>query len=312
MRETIAAALGEIRKAVTGKDEVILRMLTALLANGHILLDDLPGVGKTTLAVALSRTVGLRFRRIQFTPDTLPSDLTGFSLYDRESGAFLYRPGALDGINLALGDEINRASSRTQSALLEAMEERQVTVDGETHPLPDPFFVIATQNRAGTAGTQPLPFSQMDRFMVRLSLGYPDHEAQLAMIRARQEENPLDAIRPVMTREDLLALRQEVRAVTMKDAIPEYISRLSVASRAHDGLEIGISPRGVLALTRASQAAAWMEGRDYVTGADVQAVFHDVCDHRVLLSRQARMDGASARDVLQSLLDSVPNPDREA
>ena len=199
--------LSEIEKAVVGKRGVIEKILMALLAEGHILLDDVPGVGKTTLAVALSRALGLDFSRIQFTPDVLPSDIVGFSVYDRQSGEFVYRPGAVTNANLLLGDEINRTSSKTQSALLEAMEERQITVDGHTYPLPKPFIVIATQNNVGTAGTQLLPYAQMDRFLVRLSVGYPDRDAQIAMLRARQDENPLDRVHPVASREDVLRCR---------------------------------------------------------------------------------------------------------
>ena len=215
MRPEMEKVLSEIEKVIAGKRAVVEKLLTALLAEGHILLDDVPGVGKTTLAVALSKAVGLHFRRIQFTPDVLPSDLVGFSM--PVDGNFVYRPGALTDANLILGDEINRASSRTQSALLEAMEERQVTVDGITHPLPDPFLVIATQNSVGMAGTQPLPYAQMDRFLVRLSLGYPDYHAQMAILRDRHGANPMETVEPVLTRGELLALRKEVRAVT---AIP--------------------------------------------------------------------------------------------
>ena len=308
MRPQLENVLRETGKVIAGKRPVIEKILTALLAEGHILLDDVPGVGKTTLALALSRAVGLAFRRVQFTPDVLPSDLVGFSMYDRAGGDFVYRPGALNDVNLVLGDEINRASSKTQSALLEAMEERQVTVDGETRPLESPFMVIATENSVGTAGTQRLPYAQMDRFLVRLSLGYPDYEAQIAMLRDRQGSNPLDSVVRVMEKEELSALQREARAVTAKDAILDYITRLTMASREHEAVAIGISPRGALFLDRMAKARACLENRDYVTGGDVQAVFRDVCAHRILLKEDIRE--TTAEQVLDELLKKVENPDR--
>ena len=310
MRAEMARVTAEIRKAVVGKDRVIEKILAAMLADGHILLDDVPGVGKTTLALAVSRAVRLRYRRVQFTPDVMPSDIAGFSIYDRESGSFIFRPGVLQGTNLLLGDEINRTSSKTQSALLEAMEERQVTVDGNTYPLAEPFTVIATQNRVGTAGTQALPYAQMDRFLIRLTIGYPDHEAQMEMLRQRQAGNPLERVEPVLEAEDLLRMRREVRGVTVRDAVLDYISRLAIASRQDAGIETGISPRGILFLNRMAQARAWMDGRDYVTGSDVQAVFPDVCGHRIILSRAARAENRTSSDVLADLLKAVPVPDR--
>lgn len=308
MRPQLENVLREVEKAIVGKQDVIEKILTALLAEGHILLDDVPGVGKTTLAVALSRAVGLAFQRVQFTPDVLPSDLVGFSMYDKASGEFVYRPGALNAANLVLGDEINRASSKTQSALLEAMEERQVTVDGKTYPLKSPFLVIATENSVGTAGTQHLPYAQMDRFLVRLSLGYPDYEAQMAMLRDRQTINPLENVSCVMSAEELLAMQREARAVTVKDAILDYITRLTMASRAHEAVEVGVSPRGALFIDRMAKARAFLENRDYVTGGDVQAVFRDVCAHRVLLKQNAR--DYTVEQVLDELLKKVENPDR--
>ena len=308
MRPEMEKVVSEIEKVIAGKRDVIERILTALLADGHVLLDDVPGVGKTTLAVALSRAVGLTFRRVQFTPDVLPSDLVGFSMYDRGSGSLSYHPGALNGAHLVLGDEINRASSKTQSALLEAMEEYQVTVDGKTYPLEKPFLVIATQNSVGAAGTQLLPYAQVDRFLVRLSLGYPDYEAQMEMLRSRQGVNPADRVRCVVTREELLAMQDQVRQTVSRDAVLDYITRLTMASRSHDAVDVGVSPRGALFLDRMAKAHAWMDGRDYVTGGDVQAVFADVCAHRVLLKEQA--GAPAARDVLADLLKNVENPDR--
>ena len=302
--------LSEIEKAVVGKRGVIEKILMALLAEGHILLDDVPGVGKTTLAVALSRALGLDFSRIQFTPDVLPSDIVGFSVYDRQSGEFVYRPGAVTNANLLLGDEINRTSSKTQSALLEAMEERQITVDGHTYPLPKPFIVIATQNNVGTVGTQLLPYAQMDRFLVRLSVGYPDRDAQIAMLRARQDENPLDRVCQVASREDVLAMQTAVRAVSVSDAILDYITRLTMASREHPMLEVGVSPRGALCLCRMAKARAYLLGRDYVVSEDVQDVWQDVCAHRVAATPKARLSGVTGADILRDVLSSVESPDQ--
>ena len=217
MQSQLESVIREVEKVIAGKRPVIEKILMALLAEGHVLLDDVPGVGKTTLAVALSRAVGLAFQRVQFTPDVLPSDLVGFSMYDKASGDFVYRPGALSRANLVLGDEINRAASKTQSALLEAMEERQLTVDGKTYPLEAPFIVIATENSVGTAGTQFLPYAQLDRFLVRLSLGYPDYEAQMSLLRERQTGNPLDTVARVMEKDELISLQWEARNVTVKD-----------------------------------------------------------------------------------------------
>lgn len=309
MRLEMEEVVTEIEKVIAGKRDVITKILTALLADGHVLLDDVPGVGKTTLAVAISQAVGLAYKRVQFTPDVLPSDLVGFSMYDKQSGGFAYHPGALNDANLLLGDEINRASSKTQSALLEAMEERQATVDGVTHPLQKPFLVIATQNSVGAAGTQFLPYAQVDRFLVRLSLGYPDYAAQMEMLKNRQGVNPLDQVRRVMSRETLLAMQEEVRRTVSKEAILDYITRLTMASREHAAVEVGISPRGALFLDRMAKAHAWMDGRDYVTGNDVQAVFRDVCAHRVLLKESAEK---TVNDVLNDLLKTVENPDRHS
>ena len=309
MRPEMEKVLAETEKVIAGKRAVITKILTALLADGHVLLDDVPGVGKTTLAVTISRAVDLRYKRVQFTPDVLPSDLVGFSMYDRQSGGFTYHAGALNDANLLLGDEINRAGSKTQSALLEAMEERQVTVDGVTYPLQKPFLVIATQNSVGAVGTQFLPYAQVDRFLMRLSLGYPDYAAQMEMLRNRQGVNPIDQVRCVLTREQLIRMQEEARQVVSRDAILDYITRLTFASREHEAVDVGISPRGALFLDRAAKAHAFLDGRDYVTGNDVQAVFPDVCAHRVLLKEHANQ---TVDDVLRSLLKTVENPDRHS
>ena len=310
--QQLDAIMQEMRKVIAGKDDVIRKILAAILADGHILLDDVPGVGKTTLAVALGRVLGLTFRRIQFTPDVLPSDIVGFTLYDRASGSFVYRPGIVSHANLLLGDEINRTSSKTQSALLEAMEERQVTVDGETYPLEQPFLVIATQNNVGSAGTQLLPYAQMDRFLVRLSMGYPDHDAQMNLLRQRQNADPLAQLSSVAAKADVLRMQAEVQSVTAKDAILDYIARLTAASREHPLVEVGISPRGALFLDRMAKALAYLMGRDYVVCEDVQEVFLDVCAHRLLLKRQARLENITPQDVLTELLQRVETADRRA
>jgi MoxR-like ATPase len=230
-------------------------------------------------------------------------------MYDRQSGGFSYHPGALNNANLLLGDEINRASSKTQSALLEAMEERQVTVDGTTYPLQKPFLVIATQNSVGAVGTQFLPYAQVDRFLVRLSLGYPDYAAQMEMLKNRQGVNPMDQVQCVMTRDELTGMQEQVRQVVSRDAILDYITRLTLASREHEAVDVGISPRGALFLDKTAKAHAFMEGRDYVTGNDVQAVFRDVCTHRVLLKEDTNQ---TVNDVLGDLLKTVENPDRHS
>ena len=219
MRKELQSILDEVQKAVTGKQEIIEKILMAILAEGHVLLDDVPGVGKTTLAVALSRALGLNYNRIQFTPDVLPSDIVGFSVYNKDTGSFEYKPGVVTNTHLLLGDEINRTSSKTQSALLEAMEERQITVDGHTYPLQKPFIVIATQNNVGTAGTQLLPYAQMDRFLVRLSIGYPDYTAQMDILRNRKATDPLQTVKTTLSEGDILRMQQDVREVSAKDSI---------------------------------------------------------------------------------------------
>ncbi|MBQ6160702.1 MAG: MoxR family ATPase [Oscillospiraceae bacterium] len=300
----------ELSHVIVGKDAVIDKLLMSLLSDGHILLDDVPGVGKTTLAVALSKTLGLNYKRIQFTPDVLPSDIVGFSMYDRERGAFRYMPGAVTGTNLLLGDEINRTSSKTQSALLEAMEERQATVDGTVYPMERPFCVIATQNQIGTAGTQPLPHAQLDRFLVRLSLGYPDFDSQVKLLRDRQKGNPLDSVRQIAEKADVLRMQEAVSNVSVHEKLLAYITRLSIASREHPMLSLGISPRGALFLSRMARACACLRGRDFSIVEDVMEVFEDVCAHRLLLCQRARLEHVTEHDVIADLLKSVPQPDK--
>ena len=300
-----AAILAQVRRAVVGKDEVLARVLLAILAGGHILLEDIPGVGKTTMALAFSKALGLDYNRVQFTPDVMPSDITGFTLYNKEAGRMEYQPGAVL-CNLFLADELNRATSRTQSALLEAMEEGQVTVDGVSHPVPRPFLVIATQNPAGASGTQPLPDSQMDRFMVRLSLGYPAPADEMDMVRRRQEGNPLDSVEQVVDRDGLLALREKAGAVYLSDEVLDYIVRLVGATREHPMILQGASPRATLALAAMAKAAALVRGRDYVNPEDVELVFPDVVPHRLLLSPRA--EGDKSFDPAAELLARVSAP----
>lgn len=296
----------EIAKAVVGKDQVTEKVLTAILAGGHILLEDIPGVGKTTLALAFSRTMGLDFQRIQFTPDVVPSDITGFTMYEKEKG-FHYCPGAVM-CNFFLADEINRTSSKTQSALLEAMQEGKVTVDGETHPLPEPFVVMATQNPLGTAGTQMLPEAQLDRFMIKLSMGYPDFEAQVNILKDREVQDPLDSIENVVSREAVLRMKKEARAVYVDDKIYRYITSLAEATRNHEYIRLGISPRGALALCAMAKAGAYIKGRDYVVPEDVKEVFPDVCRHRIMLLPKAALAETSAEKILEEILEHVRAP----
>ena len=299
--------LGQIRQVVVGKDTVLLRVLTAVLAGGHILLEDVPGVGKTTMALAFSRVLDLEYNRVQFTPDVLPSDVTGYSIPDRNTGEMLYQQGAIL-CNLFLADELNRATSRTQSALLEAMEEGQVTVDGITHPLPKPFIVIATQNPTGAAGTQMLPDSQMDRFIVKLSLGYPNPKDEMAMVIGRQNGNTVKNLRPLMRREELALLQAEVEKTYLHEAVVKYIVDLITATRNSEYILRGASPRGTLAVTSMAKAAARLRGRDYVVPSDVREVFVYTVAHRLLLSPNADAGGKTAEDILREIIEQTPAP----
>lgn len=299
--------MGEVRKAVVGKDRVLLWVLATILARGHILLEDIPGVGKTTLALAFSRALGLRYGRVQFTPDVLPSDVTGYSIYDKQTGAMTYQPGAVL-CNLFLADELNRATSRTQSALLEAMEEGQVTVDGQTHPIPQPFTVIATQNPVGAAGTQLLPDSQMDRFTIRLSMGYPAPKDERNMVLRRQDGNPLQKIQQVLPLPQLLELQDQAAAVYVKDEFVDYVVTLIGATRSHPAILRGASPRATLSVTAMAKSIAFLNGRDYVLPADVQTVFCDTVVHRLLLSPEADARGLTGRTILEELLKAIAAP----
>ena len=299
--------MGEVRKAVVGKDRVLLWSLATILARGHILLEDIPGVGKTTLALAFSRALGLTYGRVQFTPDVLPSDVTGYSVYNKETGAMTYQPGAVL-CNLFLADELNRATSRTQSALLEAMEEGQVTVDGQTHPIPQPFTVIATQNPVGAAGTQLLPDSQMDRFTIRLSMGYPSPKDERDMILRRQEGNPLLQIRPVLSLGQLAELQDQAAGVYIQAELVDYVVRLAGATRSHPAILRGASPRATLSVTAMAKSIAFLNGRDYVIPSDIQTVFCETVAHRLLLEPSAEARGRTARDILEEILKAAAAP----
>ena len=304
----IQKIIAELRKAVQGKDQVLVWILMTILADGNVLLEDIPGVGKTTIALAFSRALGLDYGRVQFNPDVLPSDITGYSVYDKQSGKMIYQKGAVL-CNLFLADELNRATSRTQSALLEAMEEGQVTVDGVTHALPKPFTVIATQNPTGAAGTQLLPDSQMDRFTVRLSVGYPKAKDERDMVMARQGGvNPLEQVQRVVTREELAAMQAAVSRIYIKDSVVNYAVALVGATRQHPQIQRGGSPRATLALVAMAKATAFMNGRDYVVPEDVQTVFAGTVAHRLLLSSDAQAQGVREEQLLTGLLSQVPAP----
>ena len=304
----IQKIIAELRKAIQGKDQVLIWMLMTILADGNILLEDIPGVGKTTIALAFSRALGLDYGRVQFNPDVLPSDITGYSVYDKQSGRMSYQNGAIL-CNLFLADELNRATSRTQSALLEAMEEGQVTVDGVTHPLPRPFTVIATQNPTGAAGTQLLPDSQMDRFTVRLSVGYPKARDEREMVLLRQNGvNPLNQVAQVLSRAELIAMQEAVSRVYVKDTVVDYVVALISQTRQHPQISRGASPRATLAVVAMAKATAFMNGRDYVVPDDVKTVFAGTVAHRLLLSPDAQAQGQREEQILNTLLDRVPAP----
>lgn len=310
MQNAAIQIMDEIKKVIVGKDEVISKVLMAVLSKGHVLLEDVPGVGKTTLALAFSKALGLDYKRVQFTPDSLPSDIVGFSVYDKNTNEFLYKPGAAM-TNILLADEINRTSSKTQAALLETMEEKQVTVDGVTRKLPEPFFVLATQNPVGSAGTQMLPNSQMDRFIVKLGMGYPDLAGQIGILKDRHQRNPLDDVAQVVAKEELLALQDAAAAVHLADAMYEYIARLADATRKEEMIQLGISPRGTLALCRMVKAYAFISGRDYAVPEDVLAVFKDVCSHRIIISPKAKIAGMQPDEILDNLLTKVAMPEQQ-
>ena len=299
--------ISEIQKAVVGKEEIVEKILMALLAGGHVLLDDIPGVGKTTMALSFSKALSLAYKRLQFTPDVTPSDITGFQMYNRATEKFEYHSGAIL-CNLFLADEINRTSAKTQSALLEVMEEGRFTVEGETRQVPQPFVVIATQNPIGSIGTQQLPESQLDRFMVCLSMGYPKLKEESLIMKQRHTQNPLETIQEVLSRDDILKMRQEAASTTVHDVVYDYVSSISAKTRSHETISLGLSPRGSMALIRMAKSRAFLEGRDYAIPDDVQACLYDVACHRLILSTKAKVEGVTAREILESILSDIEVP----
>ena len=302
---------GEISKVIKGKGEAVQLILTALLAQGHVLIEDVPGVGKTTLAMALGKATGLSFRRAQFTPDVMASDITGFTMFNREENRFEYRSGLVM-TNILLADEITRTSPKTQSALLEAMEEKRVTVDGVVHQLPEPFIVIATQNSQGYVGTFPLPEAQLDRFMIKISMGYPTVEEETGILLDRLGENPANEVRPVMTAEQLSACIAEVQQVNFAESLCRYVAELSAATRAHGGVELGVSPRASLAIMQASRAYAYLDGRDYVVPEDIVRLMIPVFSHRIVLRQEMKMRRMDVTTVLQDAVSAVTPPVRRS
>lgn len=305
--ELAVRVIREIRKTVKGKDDCIERAFCAILAGGHILIEDVPGVGKTTLAMAFSRVMALENHRVQFTPDVLPADILGFSMYDKVTGGFSYHPGAIM-CNLFLADEINRTSPKTQSALLEVMEEGSVTVDGVSHPVPAPFLVIATQNPKGSAGTQMLPESQLDRFMICMSMGYPDAASEIEIAKGRGGRREADAIRPVMNAVQLEQMKAVAENIFVHENIYKYMVKLVRSTRANPYIELGVSPRGMVALTNMVRARAFLHQREYVIPEDVDSVFLDVTKHRILLNTKARVAGVAAEAVLEQILKDTAKP----
>ena len=300
LRDAVNDAQAQVNGLVLGKPQAVRLAFVALLSDGHLLIEDLPGLGKTTLAHALAATLGLGFQRVQFTSDLLPSDIVGVSVFDAQARRFEFHPGPVFA-NVLLADEINRAPPRTQSALLEAMAEYQVTVDGVTHPLPEPFFAIATQNPVDLAGTYPLPDSQLDRFLLRLALGYPGEAAERALLAGTDRRHLIAQARPLLTSADVLALREAVLRVHASDALVGYVHALLAHSRRHPGVRVGLSPRAGIALLRASRAHALLLGRDHVLPEDVQALFAQVAAHRLVPEADAGGDAALARSILQAV-----------
>ncbi len=298
--------INEIEKVIRGKKGVITMTLATLLAGGHVLLEDIPGVGKTTLAVSLSKALGLEYSRVQFTPDVVPGDLLGFTYYDQKSGEFIFREGSIY-TNLFLADEINRTSPKTQSALLEVMEERNATVEGKTRKLPNPFFVIATENPYGSSGTQKLPESQMDRFMTCMSMGYPDHASEVEVLM-NDARSRMDEVRPVLTAEEIVSIQKKVNEIHTDSSVYDYIVALSEATRKDERLSLGLSPRGSIALYKVSCALAYMSERDYVTPYDINAAWMRVASHRVRISARGRSLGLTSDEVLDQIFRSVPVP----
>ncbi len=306
MQQKLRAVTEEVNKVIKGKEQVVDKVLAAIIAGGHILMEDIPGVGKTTLATAFARSLSMAHKRVQFTPDVLPSDILGFSMYNSATKEFEYREGAVF-CNLFLADEINRTSPKTQSALLEVMEEHNATVDGVTRALPEPFVVIATENPYGSSGTQMLPESQLDRFMVCLSMGYPAHEDAVQILK-NNAAKPIDSVKEIITMEELIAIREQTNNMFVRDEIYDYIVSLVEATRVMDIFSMGASPRGTIALLRMAKATAVMDGRDYVTAQDVQDCAKAVLGHRVKLSARAKAQRIDVDQAIRMLLGAVQPP----
>ena len=307
IQATIAQVISNVEKVIVGKKDVIELTLTALLCEGHVLIEDVPGTGKTTLAKAIARSFDCSFQRIQFTPDLLPSDITGLYFFNQKSQEFEFRPGPILA-QVILADEINRATPRTQSALLEAMQERQVSIDLETRPLPRPFLVLATQNPIELEGTFPLPEAQVDRFLMKIKLGYPGEEDENEILLRFEQADPLDTLQPVLAATELLMLQQQVRTVRVESSVREYVVRVTRASRGHPAVELGVSPRGTLALFKTAQALAALRGRDYVIPDDIKYLAPTVLTHRILIHPQTRLRGRTPEQVIAEIVDSVPVP----
>lgn len=299
--------LEEVGKAVCGKEDSLELIMNAIIAGGHVLIEDIPGVGKTTVVVAFAKAMRLDYNRVQFTPDILPSDIMGFSMYDREHSQFVYQPGAAM-CNVFLADEINRTSSRTQAALLEVMEEGTVTVDGNTREVPKPFFVMATENPVGSAGTQMLPESQLDRFMICMSMGYPDAASEINILKGNTGRNAIDMVEAVANSDDIELMQKEASQIFVKDAIYQYMVRLCSATRKHPKIELGVSPRGSIALCKMAKARAYMRGREYLIPEDIKSVAVPVLSHRIIMTGNARMEGLTSEKLVKSLLVSVTAP----
>ena len=299
--------VAEIKKVIIGKDDTIVKVLIAIFAGGHILIEDIPGVGKTTLALAFSKALSLDYKRLQFTPDVLPTDVTGFSILNKDTGKFEYKEGAAM-CNLFLADEINRTSSKTQSSLLEIMEEGKTTVDGVTRNMPKPYIVIATQNPIGSIGTQMLPESQLDRFIIRIKMGYPDITSEIDMLKSKQSNVPLDTVISVITADEIIIAQKIIEDVFISDKVFEYIARLAIATREHPYIKLGISPRGTIALTKMAKATALLRGRDYVLPDDVLYTINDVIIHRIILNSKAKLNGVGAEDIINEIVSKVAIP----
>ena len=306
INETVSAVLNEVKKEITGKDDCIQKVFAAILAGGHILIEDVPGVGKTTLAMAFSGALDLENNRMQFTPDVMPADILGFNMFQKETGKFVYYPGTIM-CNLFFADEINRTSPKTQSALLEVMEEGKITVDGESRAVPEPFIVMATQNPKGSSGTQLLPESQLDRFMICISMGYPELADEVEILKGKSRSLATKP-EPVMNRELLMNMKKEVDELFVSDSLFAYVASLAKATREHTYIELGLSPRGSIACVRMAKARAYLQGRDYVLPEDVVDIFMDVAKHRIVLSSKARVAHVSAEAVLEEILVKVKQP----